>query len=183
MFSSTPIVQSLLHALPLSPQAAEKAGMSTAQAQHLLKKISTELVKNKLRETTGAACKYGVSSYMCIPSPCLKIEKSCCRSCSRSCELPSPHPKSSSAFLNTSSTPFLPKPSQGRKGWWFLKIRIYVPHRQRREYLRPTSLLADILFALSCVPRPCKHLLCHLPSYSLFSPGLWAAHHCCPRGW
>lgn len=39
--------------------AAEKAGMSTAQAQHLLKKISTELVKNKLRETTGAACKYG----------------------------------------------------------------------------------------------------------------------------
>lgn len=33
--------------------------MATAQAQHLLNKISTELVKSKLRETTGAACKYG----------------------------------------------------------------------------------------------------------------------------
>uniref|UniRef100_A0ABK0LI68 Glutathione S-transferase kappa n=1 Tax=Rattus norvegicus TaxID=10116 RepID=A0ABK0LI68_RAT len=40
-------------------RAAEKAGMATAQAQHLLNKISTELVKSKLRETTGAACKYG----------------------------------------------------------------------------------------------------------------------------
>lgn len=39
--------------------AAEKAGMSTAQAQHFLEKISTEQVKNKLRETTDAACKYG----------------------------------------------------------------------------------------------------------------------------
>lgn len=39
--------------------AAEKAGMSTAQAQHFLEKISTQLVKNKLRETTEAACKYG----------------------------------------------------------------------------------------------------------------------------
>lgn len=39
--------------------AAEKAGMATAQAQHLLNKISTELVKSKLRETIGAACKYG----------------------------------------------------------------------------------------------------------------------------
>lgn len=51
----------------LSPQAAEKAGMSTAQAQHFLEKISTEQVKNKLRETTDAACKYGVSNYRCIP--------------------------------------------------------------------------------------------------------------------
>nr|XP_034374682.1 glutathione S-transferase kappa 1 isoform X2 [Arvicanthis niloticus] len=40
-------------------RAAEKAGMSTAQAQHFLEKIPTEPVKNKLRETTEAACKYG----------------------------------------------------------------------------------------------------------------------------
>lgn len=61
--------------------AAEKAGMSTAQAQHFLEKIPTELVKNKLRETTEAACKYGVSYSMCILSPCLKREKSCCHGC------------------------------------------------------------------------------------------------------
>ena len=59
----------------LSPQAAVKAGMSTAQAQHFLEKISTQQVKNKLIENTDAACKYGVSNYMCIPSPCLKREK------------------------------------------------------------------------------------------------------------
>ncbi|XP_036916542.1 glutathione S-transferase kappa 1 isoform X1 [Sturnira hondurensis] len=39
--------------------AAEKAGMSTQQARGLLEKISTPQVKNKLRETTEAACKYG----------------------------------------------------------------------------------------------------------------------------
>lgn len=39
--------------------AAEKAGMSTVQAQYFLEKIPTESVKNKLRETTEAACKYG----------------------------------------------------------------------------------------------------------------------------
>lgn len=39
--------------------AAEKAGMSTAQAQHFLESITTDQVKNKLRETTEAACKYG----------------------------------------------------------------------------------------------------------------------------
>ncbi|GAB1290743.1 Glutathione S-transferase kappa 1 [Apodemus speciosus] len=39
--------------------AAEKAGMSTAQAQHFLENITTDQVKNKLRETTEAACKYG----------------------------------------------------------------------------------------------------------------------------
>jgi len=39
--------------------AAEKAGMSTEQARGLLEKISTPNVKNKLKETTDAACKYG----------------------------------------------------------------------------------------------------------------------------
>ena len=41
------------------PQAAEKAGMSAEQARGLLEKISTPNVKNKLKETTEAACKYG----------------------------------------------------------------------------------------------------------------------------
>ncbi|XP_052029524.1 glutathione S-transferase kappa 1 isoform X2 [Apodemus sylvaticus] len=40
-------------------RAAEKAGMSTAQAQHFLENITTDEVKDKLRETTEAACKYG----------------------------------------------------------------------------------------------------------------------------
>ncbi|XP_004414634.1 PREDICTED: glutathione S-transferase kappa 1 isoform X2 [Odobenus rosmarus divergens] len=40
-------------------RAAEKAGMSTEQARGLLEKISTPDVKNKLKETTEAACKYG----------------------------------------------------------------------------------------------------------------------------
>ncbi|KAM7325678.1 hypothetical protein ACRRTK_015931 [Alexandromys fortis] len=39
--------------------AAEKAGMSTEQAQRFLEKISTAQVKNKLKETTDAACSYG----------------------------------------------------------------------------------------------------------------------------
>lgn len=39
--------------------AAEKAGMSTEQAQGLLEKISTPKVKNELKATTDAACKYG----------------------------------------------------------------------------------------------------------------------------
>lgn len=39
--------------------AAEKAGMSTEQAQGLLEKIVTPKVKNKLKENTEAACKYG----------------------------------------------------------------------------------------------------------------------------
>lgn len=39
--------------------AAEKAGMSAQQAHHFLEKISTEQVKNKLKEITDAACKYG----------------------------------------------------------------------------------------------------------------------------
>ncbi|XP_002924211.1 glutathione S-transferase kappa 1 isoform X1 [Ailuropoda melanoleuca] len=39
--------------------AAEKAGMSTEQAQVLLEEMSTPKVKNKLKETTEAACKYG----------------------------------------------------------------------------------------------------------------------------
>lgn len=42
-----------------SPQAAQKAGMSAEQAQGLLEKTSTPQVKNQLRETTEAACKYG----------------------------------------------------------------------------------------------------------------------------
>ncbi|XP_019660336.1 glutathione S-transferase kappa 1 isoform X3 [Ailuropoda melanoleuca] len=40
-------------------RAAEKAGMSTEQAQVLLEEMSTPKVKNKLKETTEAACKYG----------------------------------------------------------------------------------------------------------------------------
>ncbi|KAG8515869.1 Glutathione S-transferase kappa 1 [Galemys pyrenaicus] len=39
--------------------AAKKAGMSAKQAQGLLEKISTPQVKNQLKETTDAACKYG----------------------------------------------------------------------------------------------------------------------------
>ncbi|XP_044802935.1 glutathione S-transferase kappa 1 isoform X1 [Bubalus bubalis] len=39
--------------------AAEKAGMSMEQAQELLEKVSTPQVKNQLKETTEAACKYG----------------------------------------------------------------------------------------------------------------------------
>ncbi|KAF6085927.1 glutathione S-transferase kappa 1 [Phyllostomus discolor] len=39
--------------------AAEKAGMSTQQARGLLEKTSAPQVKNKLKETTEAACKYG----------------------------------------------------------------------------------------------------------------------------
>ncbi|XP_048196344.1 glutathione S-transferase kappa 1 [Perognathus longimembris pacificus] len=40
-------------------EAAEKAGLSAEQAQNFLKKISTAEVKNKLKENTEAACKYG----------------------------------------------------------------------------------------------------------------------------
>uniref|UniRef100_A0A8C5NXX3 Glutathione S-transferase kappa 1 n=1 Tax=Jaculus jaculus TaxID=51337 RepID=A0A8C5NXX3_JACJA len=40
-------------------QAAEKAGLAAEQARGLLEKISTAPVKNQLRETTEAACKYG----------------------------------------------------------------------------------------------------------------------------
>uniref|UniRef100_A0A8C7AAQ7 Glutathione S-transferase kappa n=1 Tax=Neovison vison TaxID=452646 RepID=A0A8C7AAQ7_NEOVI len=40
-------------------RAAEKAGMPSEQARGLLEKISTPKVKNKLKETTEAACKYG----------------------------------------------------------------------------------------------------------------------------
>ncbi|XP_051007599.1 glutathione S-transferase kappa 1-like [Acomys russatus] len=39
--------------------AAEKAGMSAERAQSVLEKVPTEQVKNKLKETTEAACKYG----------------------------------------------------------------------------------------------------------------------------
>lgn len=39
--------------------AAEKAGMSTEQAGRILEKTSTPQVKNQLKETTEAACKYG----------------------------------------------------------------------------------------------------------------------------
>ncbi|XP_070280169.1 glutathione S-transferase kappa 1 [Myotis yumanensis] len=39
--------------------AAEKAGMSTEGARALLEKISTPQVKNQLKETTEAACRYG----------------------------------------------------------------------------------------------------------------------------
>lgn len=89
-----------------SPQAAEKAGMSTAQAQHFLEKIPTEPVKNKLRETTEAACKYGVSNSICFPSPCLKREKSCCPGWESSWLLAAfLHCETSSGFLNPSSTP------------------------------------------------------------------------------
>ncbi|KAM6167071.1 glutathione S-transferase kappa 1 isoform 2-T2 [Erethizon dorsatum] len=39
--------------------AAQKAGLSTGKAQGLLEKSSTAQVKNQLKETTEAACKYG----------------------------------------------------------------------------------------------------------------------------
>ena len=53
-----------------SLQAAEKAGMSMEQAQELLEKVSTPQVKNQLKETTEAACKYGVSNS--VPNPVLR---------------------------------------------------------------------------------------------------------------
>ncbi|KAF6276006.1 glutathione S-transferase kappa 1 [Rhinolophus ferrumequinum] len=40
-------------------RAAEKAGMSIEQARRILEKTSTPQVKNQLKETTEAACKYG----------------------------------------------------------------------------------------------------------------------------
>ncbi len=39
--------------------AAEKAGLSKEQAKSLLENSSTDKVKNKLKETTSAACNYG----------------------------------------------------------------------------------------------------------------------------
>ena len=86
--------------------------MSTEQAQHFLEKISTAQVKNKLKETTDAACNYGVSNSKCIPIPSLKVEKECPHG--SSCSYP--HPKVSSArvqHLICSLSP--PKPSQGGK--------------------------------------------------------------------
>ncbi|KAM9077308.1 glutathione S-transferase kappa 1 isoform 1-T1 [Megaptera novaeangliae] len=44
--------------------AAEKAGMSTGQAQELLERVSTPQVKNQLKETTEAACKYGPNNHL-----------------------------------------------------------------------------------------------------------------------
>ncbi|XP_069317799.1 glutathione S-transferase kappa 1 isoform X4 [Eulemur rufifrons] len=40
-------------------RAAEKAGMTIEQAQGILEKISTPKVRNQLKETTEAACRYG----------------------------------------------------------------------------------------------------------------------------
>ncbi|XP_044535543.1 glutathione S-transferase kappa 1 isoform X3 [Gracilinanus agilis] len=40
-------------------RAAEKAGLSKEQAKRLLENSSTDKVKNKLKETTSAACNYG----------------------------------------------------------------------------------------------------------------------------
>ncbi|XP_007466703.1 PREDICTED: glutathione S-transferase kappa 1 isoform X2 [Lipotes vexillifer] len=40
-------------------RAAEKAGMSTGRARELLERVSTPQVKNQLKETTDAACRYG----------------------------------------------------------------------------------------------------------------------------
>ena len=54
----------------IATQAAEKAGMSMEQAQELLEKVSTPQVKNQLKETTEAACKYGVSNS--VPNPVLR---------------------------------------------------------------------------------------------------------------
>ena len=44
--------------------------MSMEQAQELLEKVSTPQVKNQLKETTEAACKYGVSNS--VPNPVLR---------------------------------------------------------------------------------------------------------------
>ena len=67
--------------------------MSTEQAQRFLEKISTAQVKNKLKETTDAACSYGVSNSKCIPISSLKVEKECQHGTH------APHPKVSSARL------------------------------------------------------------------------------------
>lgn len=65
--------------------AAERAGMSTAQAQRFLEKIPPEPVKNKLREATETACKYGAvelpttvghedgKTYMVFGSDCMEL--------------------------------------------------------------------------------------------------------------
>ena len=45
--------------------------MSTGQAQELLERVSTPQVKNQLKETTEAACKYGVSNSV-SPAPVLR---------------------------------------------------------------------------------------------------------------
>ncbi|XP_012933469.1 glutathione S-transferase kappa 1 isoform X4 [Heterocephalus glaber] len=49
--------------------AAQKAGLSAEKAQGLLEKSSTAQVKNQLKETTEAACKYGERSgwALCLP--------------------------------------------------------------------------------------------------------------------
>lgn len=57
----------------MSPQAAEKAGLSAKQAHSLLGMISTAEVKKKLMEVTEVACKYGVSDCV-FPSPILKVQ-------------------------------------------------------------------------------------------------------------
>ncbi|XP_033288189.1 glutathione S-transferase kappa 1 isoform X2 [Orcinus orca] len=44
--------------------AAEKAGMSTGRARELLERVSTPQVKNQLKETTDAACKYGPNNHL-----------------------------------------------------------------------------------------------------------------------
>jgi hypothetical protein len=51
--------------------------MSARQAQGLLEKISTAQVKKQLRETTEAACKYGVSNSMCVPNTQVETESQC----------------------------------------------------------------------------------------------------------
>lgn len=75
----TPLLMQTVVFPPTSPQAAEKAGMSMAQAQGLLGKISTPQVKNQLKETTEAACKYGVSKFFCVsPIPVLRQSENLC---------------------------------------------------------------------------------------------------------
>lgn len=58
------------------PQAAQKAGLSAEIAQGLLEKSSTAQVKDQLKKTTEAACKYGVSNFPCVPKSCSKDEDS-----------------------------------------------------------------------------------------------------------
>lgn len=59
--------------------------MATEQAQKFLGKMTTAQVKDKLKETTEAACKYGVSNSMDIPRCSLKVEKECQYGCPVSC--------------------------------------------------------------------------------------------------
>lgn len=54
-------------------QVAEKAGLSSELTQKLLEMISSPAVKNRLKETTEEAVKYGVRCFQCLLVSQLRI--------------------------------------------------------------------------------------------------------------